>query len=172
METIQAVARGQEAMTRIQEEMNQKANVVAATTTIDPPMPPQGNPTIQILVSTPCGAPTPAINPSIIEIDDQHDALFSPRADSLNDAFAPPTAEVEKKVCTTKEKLKAMKVPNDMGLDADEICLMPGVRIPTKFKVPNFEKYKGASNPRTHIRSYCWKMDAYSDDERLLMHFF
>lgn len=52
------------------------------------------------------------------------------------------------------------------------MCLVPGVRIPAKFKVPNFEKYKRASDPRTHIRSYCRKMVAYSNDERFLMHFF
>lgn len=44
--------------------------------------------------------------------------------------------------------------------------------IYAKFKVPKFEKYKGASDPRTHFQAYCRKMDAYSDDDRLLMHFF
>lgn len=48
----------------------------------------------------------------------------------------------------------------------------PGVIIPAKFKFPDFEKYKGASDPRMHIRAYFWKMVAYSDDDRLLMHFF
>lgn len=65
-----------------------------------------------------------------------------------------------------------MKGSNAIGLDAAEICLVLWVRIPAKLKVPAFEKYKGASNPRTHIRSYFRKMAAYSDDERLLMHLF
>ena len=63
-----------------------------------------------------------------------------------------------------EEKLKAMETINALGLDAVEMCLAPGMVIPAKFKVPNFEKYKGASDPR--------KMVAYSHDDRLLMHFF
>lgn len=65
-----------------------------------------------------------------------------------------------------------MEGSNAIGLDAAEMCLVPGIVIPAKFKVLNFEKYKGASDPRTHIRVYCWKMAAYSNDDRLLMHFF
>lgn len=65
-----------------------------------------------------------------------------------------------------------MQGSNDLGFDTAEMCLVPGVVIPTKFKVPVFEKYKGASDPRTHLRAYCCKIAAYSDDDRLLMHFF
>ena len=49
---------------------------------------------------------------------------------------------------------------------------MPGVVIPPKFKVPEFDKYKGTSCPETHLHSYCRKMAAYSENEPLLMHFF
>lgn len=49
---------------------------------------------------------------------------------------------------------------------------MPSLVILTKFKDPYFEKYKGTSDPKTQIRAYCRKMDVYSNDDRLLMHFF
>ncbi|XP_050909396.1 uncharacterized protein LOC127123192 [Lathyrus oleraceus] len=65
-----------------------------------------------------------------------------------------------------------MESTDALGLDAVEMCLVPGVVIPAKFKVPDFEKYKGSNDPRTHIRAYCHKMAAYSDDDTLLMHFF
>lgn len=65
-----------------------------------------------------------------------------------------------------------MESTNVLGLDVSEICLVLGVIIPAKFKVPDFEKYKGARDPRTHIRAYFRKMAAYSGDNRLLMHFF
>lgn len=58
------------------------------------------------------------------------------------------------------------------GLNAAEMCLIFGVVIPSKFKVPDFEKYKGDSNPMRHIRTYYRKMVVYSDDDKLLMHFF
>lgn len=54
----------------------------------------------------------PVVNPPVIEIDDQHYAFSSSRADSLYDAFGPPTTEVEKKVCAIEEKLKAMESSN------------------------------------------------------------
>lgn len=63
-----------------------------------------------------------------------------------------------------------MEGSDALGLNAVEMCLVPDVVIPTKFIVPYFEKYKGASDPRTHIWAYYWKMVAYSDDEQL--HFF
>ena len=59
-----------------------------------------------------------------------------------------------------------------MGLDMYDLGLVPGVKIPPKFKVPDFNKYKGTSCPRTHVKSYYKRMSAYSDDEKLLMHFF
>lgn len=170
METIQVVARGQEVMARIQEEMQQRANDVA--TTVDPFVPPQGNNAVQIHMMTPGRVSPPVVNPPVIEIDDQHDAFSIPRSGSVYDAFGQPTAEMEKKVCAIEEKLKAMEGSNTIGLDAAEMCLVPRVRIPAKFKVTDFKKYKGASDPRTHIRSYCRKMVAYSDGERLLMHLF
>ncbi|KAI5444251.1 hypothetical protein KIW84_012756 [Lathyrus oleraceus] len=59
-----------------------------------------------------------------------------------------------------------------LGLDAAEMCLVPGVVIPSKFKVLYYERYKGNINPRTHIRAYYRKMAAYSNDDRLLKNFF
>lgn len=79
---------------------------------------------------------------------------------------------VEKKVKAIEEKLRAMESTDVLGLDAAKMCLVPGVVIPAKFKVLDFENYKGASDTRTHIRAYCRKMAAYSDDDRLLVHFF
>lgn len=67
--------------------------------------------------------------------------------------------------------MKVMENTDPLGLDAVEMCLVPSVVIPAKFKVPDFEKYKGANDRRTHIRAYCHKMDAYYDDDKLLMHF-
>ena len=40
-----------------------------------------------------------------------------------------------------------------------------------KFKVPDFDKYKGATCPKNHLKMYCRKMGAYAKDEKLLIHF-
>lgn len=64
----------------------------------------------------------------------------------MYDTFGPPPNEVEKKVKVTEEKLKAMEESDALGLDAAEMCLVPRVVILAKFKVPEFEKYKGTSD--------------------------
>jgi len=53
-----------------------------------------------------------------------------------------------------------------------ELCLVLDVIIPPKFKVSNFDKYKGTTCPKNHLKMYCKKIGAYAKDEKLLMHFF
>ena len=49
---------------------------------------------------------------------------------------------------------------------------VPDIAIPPKFKVPNFNKYKGTTCPKNHLKVYYRKMRAYAKDEKLLIHFF
>ncbi|EOY01013.1 Uncharacterized protein TCM_010930 [Theobroma cacao] len=58
------------------------------------------------------------------------------------------------------------------SMDAIELCLVPDVVIPPKFKVPDFEKYDGTKCPVTHITMYCRRMAAYAHDDKLLIHCF
>ena len=53
-----------------------------------------------------------------------------------------------------------------------ELCLVPDVTIPPKFKVLDFDKYKGTSFPKNHLRMYCRRIGAYAKEEKLLIHFF
>ena len=55
---------------------------------------------------------------------------------------------------------------------AAEMCLVPNVVVPKKFRVPEFIKYTGTQCPMTHLKSYCNKMAEEVHDEKLLMHFF
>ena len=41
-----------------------------------------------------------------------------------------------------------------------------------KFKVPDFDKYKGTACPKNHLKMCCRKMGAYAKDEELLIYFF
>lgn len=177
METLQDVARGQEVIARGHEELRLASQRAAATT----PVPPLGNPPIQIPMGPLGGVPPLGggglVNPNLVvppdfEADDQNDTFYNPREESVYDAFGPASAEIDRKFCAIEEKMKAIEGPSAFGLDAAEMCLVSGVQIPSKFKVPTFEKYQRASCPRTHIRAYCRKMAAYSRDEKLLMHFF
>ena len=56
--------------------------------------------------------------------------------------------------------------------DMAELCLMPNMVILLKIKVLDFDKYKGATCSKNHLKMYCRKIGAYAKDEKLLMHFF
>jgi hypothetical protein len=55
---------------------------------------------------------------------------------------------------------------------AAEMCLVPNVVVPKKFRVPEFITYSGTQCPMTHLKSYCNKMAEVVHDEKLLMHVF
>jgi hypothetical protein len=55
---------------------------------------------------------------------------------------------------------------------AINMCLVPNIVIPKKFRVPEFIKYTGTQCPVTHLKAYCNKMAEVVDDEKLLIHFF
>lgn len=172
------MARGQEAIARSHEELRLAKQRATATTN---PMPQLGNPPVQIPVGLLGGAPPHEgggptnqnlVIPPDFEMENQNDAFYNPREESVYDAFRPSSAEIDRKFRAIEEKMKVTEGSNAFGLDAAEMCLVPGIQIPAKFKVPNFEKYKGVSCPRMHIRAYCREMATYSRDEKLLMHFF
>ena len=85
----------------------------------------------------------------------------------------PPAAEERRKLDLIKERLRAIEGFGDYPFaDMANLCLVPDIVIPPKFKVPDFDKYKGTTCPKNHLKTYCCKMGAHSRDEKLLMHFF
>ncbi|KAI5383322.1 hypothetical protein KIW84_070650 [Lathyrus oleraceus] len=50
-----------------------------------------------------------------------------------------------------RKELKTLRGKDLFGKSAAELCLVPGVKIPVKFKVPDFEKYKGNTCPLSHL---------------------
>lgn len=59
---------------------------------------------------------------------------------------------VDERLCTLEDKFKSMEVHDTNGIDVVNMCLVNGLVIPPKFKVPDFEKYMGVSCPRTHLQ--------------------
>ena len=56
--------------------------------------------------------------------------------------------------------------------DVYDLCLVPNVQVPHKFKLPDFEKYKGTSCPKDHLTMYVRKMSTYAHDHQVLIHYF
>ena len=72
-----------------------------------------------------------------------------------------------------EERLRAIEGGRDYAFaNMVELCLVPDVIIPPKFKVSDFNKYKGTTCPKNHLKMYSRKMGAYLKNEKLLMHFF
>jgi len=80
--------------------------------------------------------------------------------------------ELKKKLDGLQLELKALRMKDSFGKNAFDLCLVPNVVIPPKFKVPNFEKYKGKTSPMVHLEMYVRKMSAYVDNDELLIHCF
>ena len=57
-------------------------------------------------------------------------------------------------------------------MDATELCLVPDVVIPPKFKVPMFKTFNGFACPMNLLTLYYWKMTSYANDDKILIHFF
>ena len=53
-----------------------------------------------------------------------------------------------------------------------DMCLVPNLVLPPKFKAPEFEKYKGHSCPKSHLMMYFRKMSAHAKNDKLLIHCF
>ena len=72
-----------------------------------------------------------------------------------------------------EERLRAIEGGRDHAFaNMTELYLVPDIVILLKFMVPDFDKYKGTTCPKNHLKMYYQKMGAYAKDEKLLMHFF
>jgi hypothetical protein len=56
--------------------------------------------------------------------------------------------------------------------NAYDLCLAPNVKIPHKFKLLDFENYKGNIFPKSHLVMYARKMSTLTDNHQLLIHYF
>ena len=72
-----------------------------------------------------------------------------------------------------EKRLRAIEGEGNFAFsDVAGLCLVQDVVIPLKFKLPEFEKYRGNTCSKNHITMFCRKMTAYAHDEKLLIHFF
>ncbi|GAU50056.1 hypothetical protein TSUD_186910 [Trifolium subterraneum] len=71
-----------------------------------------------------------------------------------------------------QREMRALRGKELFGQDAHELCLVPDVVVPHKFKVPDFEKYKGSTCPKAHLIMYARKMSTQTSNDKLLIHYF
>ncbi|RDY02074.1 hypothetical protein CR513_14512, partial [Mucuna pruriens] len=78
----------------------------------------------------------------------------------------------EEKLNSLEERVRIIEGTDSHGLDAIDLCLVLDIALPTDFKTPKFEKYKGSLCPRVHLAMYCRKMAAYIHQDKILVHCF
>ncbi|RDY11088.1 hypothetical protein CR513_04290, partial [Mucuna pruriens] len=83
-----------------------------------------------------------------------------------------PALVGSEKISALEERMRAIEGTGGHGIDATNLCLVPNIELPSDFKVPKFEKYKGSSCPRVHLAMYCRKMAPYTRQDKILMHCF
>ncbi|RDX92890.1 hypothetical protein CR513_24917, partial [Mucuna pruriens] len=71
-----------------------------------------------------------------------------------------------------KERLRVIKGSDYSDFNVVDMCLIIGVVILPKFKLLEFDKYKGNTYPKNHLTMYCRKMASHARDDKLLIHFF
>jgi hypothetical protein len=79
---------------------------------------------------------------------------------------------LEEKFDAVQKELRSIKGKEVFGQSVHDLCLVPNVVIPPKFKTPVFEKYTGETCPQMHLTTYVRKMTAHRDNEPLLIYCF
>ncbi|GAU32216.1 hypothetical protein TSUD_277960 [Trifolium subterraneum] len=84
----------------------------------------------------------------------------------------PQVDDLQIKYDEIQREMRALRGKDLFGQDAHELCLVPDVVVPHKFKVPDFEKYKGSTCPKAHLIMYARKMSTQTSNDKLLIHYF
>ncbi|KAK5842208.1 hypothetical protein PVK06_004538 [Gossypium arboreum] len=72
-----------------------------------------------------------------------------------------------------EEKFKALEnADGHHRVDAKDLSLVLDLVLPHKFKMPEFEKYNGATCPEAHIKMFCRRTTGYVNNDQLLIHCF
>ena len=127
----------------------------------------------QVVISISNGSPKPNVVIIPEKVVDDHDDVNDLEG-SQGDLIVEleELAEIAKVYRALEERLKVMKTSKTFGFDVASICLVPEIVIPSEFKIPDFDKYKGTSCLEAHLHHYCGKTRARANNEPLLIHFF
>lgn len=71
-----------------------------------------------------------------------------------------------------QKEMKALREKELFGKNLHDLCLVPNVKGPPKFKFPKFEMYKGSSCPQAHLVMSVRKMSTHTADQHLLIQYF
>ncbi|GAU51349.1 hypothetical protein TSUD_412970 [Trifolium subterraneum] len=131
------------------------------------PVPRSGTPLPQIPV--PVSQPTTVVTSPVIHVT-LHDNEPIYHAENMRGYSQ--MDEILEKFDDMQQEIKALRGKDLFGKNAHDLCLVPNIQIPAKFKVPDFEKYKGNTCPQSHLVMYARKTSTQTDNDQLLIHYF
>ena len=79
--------------------------------------------------------------------------------------------QTEEKLETIMNRLNSLQGMK-RSIDPKQYCIVSNLEIPKDFKIPDFEKYDGTSDPHIHVSMYHSKIGAYIKNEKMLMYYF
>ena len=79
----------------------------------------------------------------------------------------PPPPSPEMLVCLARiDQLEASAKKSALisagGIDMDRLCLFPDAKLPDRFKAPDFAKFDGTGDPKTHLMGYVATMSLHN----------
>lgn len=104
--------------------------------------------------------------------EDQHQIYHAPESSDEEDKVHEDIKGMKGNFQILEKRLREMEGDKVFGVDAREMCLVPGLIIPVKFKTPDFDKYEGHSCPKIHLIMYYQKMVGHVEDDKLMIHWF
>ncbi|XP_050875847.1 uncharacterized protein LOC127079503 [Lathyrus oleraceus] len=128
----------------------------------------------------PTSSPVPVVPPSVVNSVPIPAPIPQVRIDKIiyhSEASENPDVydkldEMRDQFSDLRKEMKALRGKDLFGKSAFELCLVPNVKILMKFKVPDFEKYKGNSCPLSHLVMHARKMSTHTANDQLLIHYF
>ncbi|XP_050908339.1 uncharacterized protein LOC127121962 [Lathyrus oleraceus] len=95
--------------------------------------------------------------------DQQHAPEFSYEDDERNEDIR----GMKENFQILEKRLRVMEGDQVFGVAAREMCLVPSLMIPAKFKTPDLDKYEGHSCLKSHLIMYYRKMVTHVEDDSL-----
>jgi len=80
--------------------------------------------------------------------------------------------DLQEEVKGMQREVRAICGKRQFGKNAYDLCLVPNVVIPPKFKVPDFKKYNGNTCLEEHLVMYARKMSSQDDNDKILILYF
>ncbi|KAI5409894.1 hypothetical protein KIW84_055376 [Lathyrus oleraceus] len=119
----------------------------------------------QTFASIPASSPVLSVPPPIVYIMPYiKETIYLSKSSEGPDVYE-KMDEMKDQFLELCKELKTLRGKDLFGKIVAELCLVPNVKIPVKFKVPNFEKYKGNTCLLSHLVMYARKMSTQTDND-------